>query len=146
MGAAEVGEAANGGQASQQTSASAGTFSFEPWPAGKKPIFKLLVVGTWNDFKPIEMQWQNGLFVVPITVGPNGWESFQILLNGSWGKVIYPSIPDASPYEEHTVCGPDQKGHGKNWQIGRYAEDEAAPGKSFAIIAALDKRGDVRLV
>mmetsp|Transcript_32296 Transcript_32296/g.74899 ORF Transcript_32296/g.74899 Transcript_32296/m.74899 type:complete len:449 (-) Transcript_32296:365-1711(-) len=120
--------------------------SFDRWPIGKYQPFKLFIAGTWNDFCPAEMQWQNGLFVSPITVGLNGWESFQMLKDGSWSATIYPSVPDAGPFEQHAVCGPDDKGHGKNWQIGRYAEDEAAPGAQFAIVASVDKAGSVRLV
>jgi len=119
---------------------------FDRWPVGKYRPFRLFVVGTWNDFSPAEMHWQNGLFLSPVTVGTNGWESFQILKDRSWGATIYPSVPDAGPFEAHTVCGPDAGGHGRNWQIGRYAEEEVAPGAQFAIVATMDKEGAVRLV
>lgn len=119
---------------------------FDPWPVGKKPYFKLFVVGTWNDFQPVEMEWQGEVFLFPIQIGSNGWESFQILKNGSWDQTVYPSIADATPYEEHTVCGPDSKGHDKNWMIGKYTDDKAKPGAEFAIIAAIDRRGKVAVV
>uniref|UniRef100_A0A7S4SL03 Protein C10 n=1 Tax=Alexandrium monilatum TaxID=311494 RepID=A0A7S4SL03_9DINO len=119
---------------------------FDRWPVGKYRPFRLFVAGTWNDFCPAEMHWQNGLFVSPVTVGSSGWESFQILKDGSWSATIYPSVPDAGPFAEHSVCGPDGQGHGKNWQIGRFIEEEVVPGTQFAIVATVDKEGCVKLV
>jgi len=129
-----------------EVAARPGTLDFEAWPASSRQPYSLWVVGSWSGYEPVEMRWQRGLFVSPMTVGPNGWESFQILKNGKWQTTIYPSVPDAGPFEEHTVLGPDNQGHGKNWMIGRFTEEEAAPGTQFAIIAALDKRGTVQLV
>lgn len=119
---------------------------FDRWPIGKHRPFKLFIAGTWNDFRPAEMLWQNGLFVSAVTVGSNGWESFQMLKEGSWSATIYPSVPDAGPFERHLVCGPDNAGHGKNWQIGRFPEEQAGPGSQFAIVATIDKEACVKLV
>jgi len=119
---------------------------FEPWPSGRTPPFKLFVAGSWNDYKPTQMQWQDGMFACPITLGPDGCENFQLLENGSWDRTLYPSAPDASALDEHGVCGPDARGHGVNWQIGKYEEEEARPRARFVIIAGLDKSGAVRLV
>lgn len=135
-----------GTQAPVEVSSKPGALDFEAYPAGRVKPYRLYVAGTWNDYKLAEMHWQRGLFVSPVTIGSEGVESFQLLKNGKWNATIYPSIPDASPLEEHEVCGPDSKGHGKNWTIGRFQEEAAAPGKQFAIIAALDKQGLVRLV
>lgn len=122
------------------------SLGFEQWPKSKRQPFKLYIAGTWNDYKMTEMHWQQGLFVSSVTVGENNWESFQLVKDRKWERAIYPSIPDAGPFEEHTVCGPDGDGHGKNWMIGRFIEEEASPGKQFAVIAALDTAGSVRMV
>jgi len=119
---------------------------FDPYPAGRVKPFKLFVVGTWSNYNPVEMHWQQGLFVGPVTLGTSGIESFQLLKNGKWSATVYPSVPDASPLEEHAICGPDGKGHGLNWTIGRFAEEGATPGRQYAIIVALDKQAAIRLV
>lgn len=135
-----------GRNASTGDSTNTQTGTFEPWPPAKSPPFKLFVAGTFNEWTPAEMNWEEGLFVCPIEIGPNGSESFQILQNGKWEKTLHPNIADACPYEDHTVCGPDNKGHGLNWQIGKYAEDQAKPGAHFAIIVAMDVMGRVQAV
>lgn len=119
---------------------------FEPWPPQKAPPFKLFIAGSWNDYKPLQMQWQEGMFACPVTLGPEGSETFQLLRDASWEKTFYPNVPDASALEEHSVSGPDAKGHGLNWQIGKYEEEEAKPRARFVVIAGIDKTGMVRLV
>lgn len=135
-----------GSEAPVEVAAKAGVLDFESYPAGRVKPFKLFVAGSWNDYAPVEMHWQRGLFVSAVTIGNEGIESFQLLKNGKWNAAIYPSAPDASLLEEHEICGPNADGHGKNWTIGKYSEEGAEPGKQFAIIAALDKQATVRLV
>jgi len=122
----------------------------DPWPEqDKAPSFKLSVVGSWNSFTPAEMDWRGGLFTLMVTVGPEGYESFQILLNGKWEKTIYPSIADATPFDAHSILGPDTGGHGMNWRIGKGfpdTVDHAFPGAEFAIIAVINKLGEVKVV
>jgi len=95
------------------------------------------------------MEWQRGLFMFVVTIGSGGSENFQLLKSGSWDQTIYPSLPDATLFDSHLICGPDKGGHGKNWQIGKGypdARDHASPGAECGIVAVLDKGGSVTAV
>merc|ERR1712178_667220 len=66
-------------------------------------------------------------------MGENEWESFQILQNGDWNATIYPSIVDGSPFVKHELRGPDKKGHGRNFTIGRSKQDKGREGTCYKI-------------
>jgi len=60
-----------------------------------------------------------------IDIGKEGCESFQIVLDSDWKKVLHPTRQDACPEVEHRIAGPDEdkKSHGFNWAIvGRVGE------------------------
>eukprot|EP00930_Biecheleria_cincta_P075853 TRINITY_DN63059_c0_g1_i1.p1 TRINITY_DN63059_c0_g1~~TRINITY_DN63059_c0_g1_i1.p1 ORF type:complete len:472 (+),score=71.63 TRINITY_DN63059_c0_g1_i1:84-1499(+) len=115
----------------------------EEWPADKVPDFKLFVVGSWNSFEPVAMEWDDGLFALPIEVGSDGWEQFQILKDDRWDQLIYPSMADAGTDDNHIVCGPDASSDQKSWLIGKSGQETATPGACFIICALLDARGSV---
>eukprot|EP00435_Cladocopium_sp_Y103_P044435 s504_g12.t1 len=97
------------------------------------------IVGTWDDFKGNEMQWDGANFFFIVTLSSQAlvisqiqleWDSFQILEDGSWERTLYPSCRDGNPFVQHQLMGPDGKGHGRNWTgtqlrwtIGRHEED-----------------------
>merc|ERR1712217_219693 len=87
---------------------------FEPWPADRPPPFELCTVGSWNDYCPTAMLWDGGVFIQPMVIGSDGWESFQLLKDGDWNAAFYPSIEDATPSVEHKVCGPEAA-NDHNW-------------------------------
>lgn len=111
-------------------------------PIGGSAYF---IVGTWNDWKPEQMKKEGEVqFVSSVEIGENGWESFQILLEGKWDTAIYPSIVDANPWVSHKVQGPDGKGHGKNWTMGcpdsekkSHKKNVVEKGEMYKIIAAV---------
>lgn len=74
----------------------------------------LSIAGTFSNWKPMQMMWDGCGFVYVVSIGPNGWESFQLLLDGSWDKVFYPD-----PGSPHSILGPDNKNAGKDWTIGK---------------------------
>mmetsp|Transcript_86097 Transcript_86097/g.191785 ORF Transcript_86097/g.191785 Transcript_86097/m.191785 type:complete len:508 (-) Transcript_86097:101-1624(-) len=119
---------------------------FKPWPPGRRPPCDIYIAGSWDNYRAAKMEWQDGMFAASVLIGESGSEQFQLLQDGNFKKAIYPSIPDACTLEEHDVCGPDGKGHGKNWVIGKFEEEQAEPGAQFLIIAVLDLGGSVRLV
>jgi len=84
--------------------------------------------------------------MAPIQMGRTGKETFQLLVDGARDKTLYPSVPNAGPFEAHTVLGPDARGTGKTWCIGRFAEEEAGPGVGMFVMAALDSKGKIRAV
>ncbi|CAJ1363932.1 unnamed protein product [Effrenium voratum] len=116
------------------------------WPSDRDPPFKLSIAGSWNGFVPDEMEWEDGLFVFPMEVGDDGWDSFQLLRNGSWDHVIYPSIDEAGANDKYTICGPDSGGDDRQWQIGKSEAEEATPGSHFVVCVSLDDKGKVSRV
>mmetsp|Transcript_62045 Transcript_62045/g.116009 ORF Transcript_62045/g.116009 Transcript_62045/m.116009 type:complete len:443 (-) Transcript_62045:77-1405(-) len=116
------------------------------WPSNKKPPFRLSIAGSWNSFVPDTMEWEDGLFVFPMEVGDDGWDCFQLLENGSWDRVIYPSIEEAGAEDKYTVCGPDDSGDNRSWQIGKNEAEEATPGSHFVVCVSLDDKGKVSRV
>lgn len=116
------------------------------WPSGKKPPFRLSIAGSWNSFMPDAMEWEDGLFVFPMEIGDDGWDCFQLLENGSWDRVIYPSIDEAGAEDKYTVCGPDDSGQNRSWQIGKSETEEATPGSHFVVCVSLDDKGKVSRV
>lgn len=116
----------------------------QPWPSEKPRPLRLFVAGSWDNYEPDEMNWKKGLFTYPVMVGQECLEVFQLLVDGDWGKAVYPSIKDATPYEAHDVLGPDNAGHGLNWCIGKL--EELRPGMMIILCAQLDVSGRVALV
>lgn len=107
-----------------------------------RPEPRYFVAGSWADFEPKEMIWTGRYFAHCMTVGPSGYATFQLLLDKDWKRTVYPSVKNANPYDNHTLCGPNKKGHGKNWCIGvrktepsRYA---AKSGDRFRIYLLVD--------
>mmetsp|Transcript_55150 Transcript_55150/g.118449 ORF Transcript_55150/g.118449 Transcript_55150/m.118449 type:complete len:1028 (-) Transcript_55150:29-3112(-) len=92
------------------------------------------IAGTWNDWVSHDaMQWDGHNFVYFMEMGKNGYESFQILADGKWETVFYPDIRDGSPWNKHTLQGPDDGNHGKNWTIGRARPDQGPQGTRYRI-------------
>merc|ERR1712032_1724665 len=106
----------------------------------------IYIVGSFNNWTPEVMPWEGGLFKRTVVVGSEGTETFQLMLDGLWAKRLYPSVPDANPYEEFAIKGPDNKGHDMNWQIGKPGLERVEPGLRFAIFVALDEDGVAYIV
>jgi len=113
------------------------------WPAEKPAPFRLFIAGTWNSWRPEEMTWEMGCFWFRLSVGKHRYEAFQLLVEADWEKVYYPSNANASTEETWTVCGPDEKGKGKRWMIGKPRVEKAAAGSQFEVVAALSGKGAV---
>jgi len=114
-------------------------------PGDREPPLRLCIVGTWNNFTPEEMWWWAGLLVYPVVVGSKAWESFQFLVDSNWKAVIYPSIADANVLQKGwKVCGPDNQGHGKNWQIGRRGVEKVVPGSRVLVMVSFNGEGGVK--
>uniref|UniRef100_A0A7S0B8A8 Carrier domain-containing protein n=1 Tax=Pyrodinium bahamense TaxID=73915 RepID=A0A7S0B8A8_9DINO len=94
------------------------------------------VVGTMNNWgEPLAMTWtaDGGFFQYRLTIGSQGWESFQILLNGEWRRCLHPDKKDGCPHSQYQLMGPDNDGNGKNWTIGRHPLDQGGPGVTYQI-------------
>eukprot|EP00913_Durusdinium_trenchii_P024047 g22585.t1 len=91
--------------------------------------------------KKAEMKWDGSKFYQVFQVGTNGWESFQLLVGGRWEECVYPSIADGCPFVKYELRGPDNKGHGKNWTVGRHPEDPAKAGHRIRVAVSVNAQG-----
>lgn len=113
----------------------------DTWTHSHRPPKSLWVASTWNKFEPKEMKWDGSKFYHTFQVGANGWESFQLLIDGRWEQCVYPSVADACPFVEYRLLGPDNRGHGKNWTVGRHPEDSAKTGERVRLAVAVNSQG-----
>jgi len=100
---------------------------------------RIFIAGSWGQYQPVPMAWNGRGFAHSLRMGRRGRETFQLLLEGCWESVLYPSIPDAGKKEEHEIWGPDALGHGLNWTVGR--GDGAKPGDHCNIDVEVDSSG-----
>merc|ERR1712232_170726 len=85
------------------------------------PLERYFLVGTTTDWQPSQMLWspQHHCFRSQVQIGLDGWESFQILVDGDFTRCIHPDMEDAgAKTSSWEICGPDDDGHDRNWTIG----------------------------
>jgi len=115
-----------------------------------QPSQKYFIAGTWKNWTPEPMEWDGGFFVFVVRIGSQGWESFQLVLNGSWDMVIYPSVKSAGPAVPHEICGPDKGNGGKDWIIGKAGmkllTSGLRPGLEFKVKLEVDAAGNAQKV
>eukprot|EP00747_Dinoflagellata_sp_TGD_P100223 gnl/TRDRNA2_/TRDRNA2_167976_c0_seq1.p1 gnl/TRDRNA2_/TRDRNA2_167976_c0~~gnl/TRDRNA2_/TRDRNA2_167976_c0_seq1.p1 ORF type:complete len:771 (-),score=124.82 gnl/TRDRNA2_/TRDRNA2_167976_c0_seq1:144-2456(-) len=116
-----------------------------PLAKKKAPRDQFHLAGTFNGWRNAEaMQWDGHRFYAFVTVSEEGWESFQIWLDGKSDSSIHPNIADAHPYTKHAIMGPDSKGHGLNWTIGIAPSSKdpatrpANPGECYKVTVVAD--------
>mmetsp|Transcript_40600 Transcript_40600/g.130623 ORF Transcript_40600/g.130623 Transcript_40600/m.130623 type:complete len:1023 (+) Transcript_40600:67-3135(+) len=129
------------------------------WPAGgghlpseSRPRKGFFVIGTWNSWEPEQMLSQgDGCHSLEISLGENRWEQFQILIDSSDEKLLYPSFYKAPKGTE--VMGParsDEVGRSGTWLIDARGSSETALTESaagdtaeqVALSADMGQRGD----
>eukprot|EP00933_Yihiella_yeosuensis_P036291 TRINITY_DN30032_c0_g1_i1.p1 TRINITY_DN30032_c0_g1~~TRINITY_DN30032_c0_g1_i1.p1 ORF type:complete len:615 (+),score=104.63 TRINITY_DN30032_c0_g1_i1:1207-3051(+) len=108
------------------------------------------IVGSWSSWQtPEEMAWDGNSYVFVTQLGSRGEESFQILLDGLWERVLHPDRADASPDVSHSLRGPSIDAHGLNWTIGRQrgsTQGSGRAGETYQVRLVLDAFGDPRKV
>jgi len=124
----------------QQECREAGMASLDALIAAGNVPPRLFIVGTWNDFRPVEMVKSGTKFEYGVKVGAEGRERFQLLLTGAWETTIFPSIKDANPYVHHNILGPNDRGHGMDWSIGVHPKDKARPGDRFVVVVSFGEQ------
>uniref|UniRef100_A0A7S2BQ34 Uncharacterized protein n=1 Tax=Alexandrium andersonii TaxID=327968 RepID=A0A7S2BQ34_9DINO len=104
----------------------------------KRPRY--CIVGSWDGFQRIkEMTWNGVGYEFYVQVGPVGYESFQILHEGSWNECFFPSAPNANPHEEHEIMyGPSRED--MVWSIGAHESEEGSAGMRYEVTLAVNKR------
>jgi len=108
------------------------------------------IAGTWNKWaNPLEMWWdeQDLVYKYRVALGEDGWESFQIWLDGNFLHALHPKKATnlGCHYSESLVDGPDADGLGKNWTIGHHRSDKAQPGEEYIVRLFEGKAGDFRV-
>jgi len=104
------------------------------------------ITGTWTEWKPSPMDFDGFRFTHLLEIGENGWESFQIMMGQKWESTVHPNCPDANPFMNYRVQGPDNRGHGKNWTIGIppgkniHKRNAAKAGEHYQVVVTLDER------
>lgn len=83
---------------------------------------RLCAFGTWDAGDRLrELRWTGSYHQFFLELGPEGKESFQLLEDFNWNRVVHPSVPNAHSGVQHDVLGPhpaDQRSRGLNWTIG----------------------------
>lgn len=100
-----------------------------------------MLVGSWNSWGTGEaMGWDDSdqRYSSDIQLGKQGWESFQILLDGDSSRCLHPDRKDACPHIPYELCGPDDEGTGKHWTVGKHPLDGGSPGATFRIFLTLE--------
>mmetsp|Transcript_83754 Transcript_83754/g.232117 ORF Transcript_83754/g.232117 Transcript_83754/m.232117 type:complete len:382 (+) Transcript_83754:177-1322(+) len=113
--------------------------------AGHSAPANYSIVGTWDEWEPKEMEWNasSRCFETVVMISDDdGTESFKLLRNGSWDGCVYPDCRDASPYDAHTILGPDGGGFNEEWTIGSHEKDEAHKGERYRIRFFVKENGD----
>jgi len=115
-------------------------------PEEDMPPVTYWIAGTWAEWLPAPMLWDGECFYAMVRIGSRGWEAFQFCVEGSWDKVVYPSIKDANPYRHFEFKGPDNRNKGYNWVIGRagmnwLGHDIFAPGTRCKVKLFVDSSG-----
>jgi len=92
---------------------------FKHAPLGLPQHSSVTIVGSWDGWAARGMGWSafHQCYFHRLKVGGEGRESFQVLLDGRWDKCLHPDRADACSGTDHRLCGPDDRGHEKNWVI-----------------------------
>jgi polyketide synthase-associated protein len=113
------------------------------WPGGGGDLDVdggYTIMGTFNKWRPQKMESEGkGSYGCTVTLGVNGWESFQVLLDGDADMVLHPGAPRGTKGDR--VLGPDNSLRrncwtidGRSWLAGEdstaLTEAEGAPSDS----------------
>jgi len=105
---------------------------------------RFCIVGSWSNWATAEdMVFDGECYKFTVTIGIRSEESFQILMDGLWERVLHPDRADASPFISHVLQGPSVSAHGMNWTIGR---DGGLLGAKYEVRLNLTKRGHPKSV
>lgn len=97
------------------------------------------VIGTMNRFvEAHEMAWTGTSYDYVIEVGDSGKESFQILVEGNTGMRLFPSVPDATTSDKHSIL---QGAGGSHWTIGVDDTEVNSAGKSYKVSLTTTRDG-----
>mmetsp|Transcript_115524 Transcript_115524/g.246873 ORF Transcript_115524/g.246873 Transcript_115524/m.246873 type:complete len:1348 (-) Transcript_115524:63-4106(-) len=92
------------------------------WPEGKAQELRYYMTGSFNEWQltpmiPAKDAAGAIIHTYRLTVGDNGLESFQIVVEEDLTRVIHPNCQDVATSGTIFCCGPDDEGDGRNWMI-----------------------------
>lgn len=103
---------------------------------------KYFIVGSWSDFSdvdPMVYKPDEHAFTKEVSIGPSGFETFQILLNGNWLSIVHPNSARSSYLDtDHQVKGPDNNGRNSYWVVGKHQNDVVKPGDKIKVILKME--------
>jgi len=80
-------------------------------------------------------------YTLEVSLDKEGEAVFQVLEDGNFSAVLYPSIDNADAEDEHWLLGPNAIAP-YFWKIGKSDKDEATSGKSYLIRLVMTKLSD----
>mmetsp|Transcript_72754 Transcript_72754/g.137559 ORF Transcript_72754/g.137559 Transcript_72754/m.137559 type:complete len:1495 (-) Transcript_72754:183-4667(-) len=116
--------------------------------SGDNSMPRHCIIASWKGWQPSDMMWDptRSCFFIDVELTQRPVESFQIWVNGDSNQCLHPNCSDASPHNPHKIQGPDARGHGLNWTIGRHTRDQATPGSRYEIIYNVNYDGSPKEV
>ena len=115
----------------------------------KPPTYpSISICCSYHDWKAKEMAWnpERRFFHDRVTIGREGEEGFQIWVAEDSTRCLHPDVNDACAYVRHELCGPDAKGHSKNWTIGKHPKEGNCLGFTFDVRLWVKDDGDPKHV
>lgn len=98
---------------------------------------RYFIVGSWNRWRSQEMTWNlaGSCFEFPVTIGPEGDEAYQIIMDNDWRLVLHPERADSTDGE---LAGPSDLSEcdGVNWLL---SGPEVRVGARFTIRLHVDE-------
>eukprot|EP00747_Dinoflagellata_sp_TGD_P085465 gnl/TRDRNA2_/TRDRNA2_162899_c0_seq1.p1 gnl/TRDRNA2_/TRDRNA2_162899_c0~~gnl/TRDRNA2_/TRDRNA2_162899_c0_seq1.p1 ORF type:complete len:746 (-),score=192.78 gnl/TRDRNA2_/TRDRNA2_162899_c0_seq1:111-2348(-) len=113
------------------------------------PKYKsMCITGSWDEWKMHSMKWDEEFrcYHFKLELGKAARENFVILVDGSRTACLHPDVPDACPYFDYRLCGPDSAGRGQSWTIGRHPLDKGEKGACYQVQLALNEDGSAEAV
>lgn len=111
-----------------------------PCAAWKGHPLKYFIIGSWNNWKPDEMKWDDArhCYRCRFQVGSRGYESFLVLIGSKQHLCLHPpGICEGDSDTEYEYSGPDPLDHcgGKYWVLGKTAANPGMVGEFVEVRA-----------
>ncbi|CAJ1366307.1 unnamed protein product, partial [Effrenium voratum] len=109
--------------------------SFAYWPADAEKteeVTSYYLAGSWNNWQPQPMsRGSDGCFTGTVTLGPEGFESFQVWVEGDSRQVLHPDRPNAASGSR--ALGPDPLDLIQQYHLNWLIDGRALAGSESAL-------------
>lgn len=102
---------------------------------GGPPPVAYSIIATCDEWEPHQMVWNEAenCYEAIVKMGKSCEEDFKFLEDGEWSKCVYPNREKASPWDNHTVQGPNEDDADTEWTIGRHPNDRSFDGAIYTV-------------